>query len=108
MIYREENVKQHHHLLFVHTLTDQIRVGLDLDGRPTCAMSRATHGIGPICQGRLVFQQFALGSLHHEMIHERQGDHGFHHGNSPGQDTRIVASLATEFDFLAVPRDRSL
>ena len=73
--------------------------------RPPFPSGRDPHGIGSVFQRGRVGKEFALRLLHHEVIHQRQRHHGFHHGHGPRQDAGIVAALAPEFDFLSVSRD---
>lgn len=98
-------------LFFIHSLADGpccYRFALAVFGKGGSSFPprRDTHGIGSLLLS--IGKEFALCLLHHEVIDERQCHHGFHHGHGAGQNTGIVAALAAEFDFLAVPCDCGL
>ena len=74
-------------------LADKIAVSLHLDRCTTYAVCCGAHGIWSIFHCCLVFKQFALRILHHEVIDKRQGHHSFHHGHRTREDARIVSAV---------------
>ena len=94
-------------LLFINCRNLQLLVpSLGLSG-PALPLPQNSQRVARIFLD-LALEEVALSELLHERINEGNRHHALDHGYSPGQDARVVPSLAPQLDLLPVPANSVL